>query len=75
MTWDPFLVILLGAGRDSGAFAVGDDRANINLLDRSLLARLPLLWEIWYDPDVVEEIAHTDGTGKEEQVQEETAVC
>jgi hypothetical protein len=76
MTWDPFLVVLLGASRDSGTFVVRDDGANIDLLDWSLLAAsLPLLWEIWDNPDVVEEVADTDGTSKEEQVQEETAAC
>lgn len=69
--WDPVFSVCLCACCNSRSISVWLLASHIDLLNRSLggLALL-LLWEVWSDPNVVEEVSDTDCAAEEEEVKE-----
>lgn len=72
--WNPIFGICLCACCNSGSVGIWLLTSNIDLLDVSFggLALL-LLWEVWSDPDVVEEVADTDCACEKEEVEEDAS--
>lgn len=72
---NPIFGVCLCTGCNGGSVSIWLFTSYIDLLDGGLggLAFL-LLWEVWYDPNIVEEVANADGTGKKEEVEEDAGL-
>ena len=78
VSWNPFLVVCLRAGCHGWDVCASDWNTLISstLLGgaalRAITTSATLLWEVWCDPDSVEEVNDADEAGKDEEVEEDT---
>lgn len=69
---DPILGVCFCTARNSRSIRVWLLASSVNLLGRGLgRFALLLLWEVWRNPDVVEEITDSDCAAEKEQVEED----
>lgn len=75
-SWDPFVVDGLSTGRSGWAVSTVNVTTSIDFLRNGgsfTKTTSLLLWEVWSNPDVVEEVTNRTGAAKEEEVQEDAS--